>query len=81
MTNYCLTLFLIVLLDERQSPSYATSTQHGNAKYTVHHFMTSNGVMYRVCGLRLGPNFVVQVVADKKFYLRLTIEKKCIYGF
>ena len=43
--------------------------------------MTSKGVMYRVCGLRLGPNFVVQVVADKKFYLRLTIEKKCIYGF
>ena len=34
-----------------------------------------NGVIYRVCSLRLGPNFVVQLAVDKKFYLRSTFEK------
>ena len=32
-------------------------------------------VMYRVCGLRLGPNFVLWLAADKNFYLWLTVEK------
>ena len=31
--------------------------------------------MYRVCGLRLGPNFAVRLSADKNFYLQLTVEK------
>ena len=31
--------------------------------------------MYRVCGLRLGPNFEVLLTAEKNFYLRLTVEK------
>ena len=31
--------------------------------------------MYRVCGLRLGPNFVLRLVTEKNFYLRLTFEK------
>ena len=31
-------------------------------------------VMYRVCGLRLGPNFVLWLAADKNFYLWLTVE-------
>ena len=31
--------------------------------------------MYKVCGLPLGPYFVVQLTAEKNFYLRLTIEK------
>ena len=33
------------------------------------------GIMYRVYGLRLGPNFVLRLGADKSFSLRLTIEK------
>ena len=33
--------------------------------------------MYKVCSLRLGPNFRVCSAADKKFYLRLTVEKMC----
>ena len=33
------------------------------------------GTCYRVYGLRLGPNFGVRPVADKNFYLRLTVEK------
>ena len=32
-------------------------------------------VMYRVYGLRLDPNFVVRLAADKNFYLQLTVEK------
>ena len=32
-------------------------------------------VMYRVCGLRLDPNFVVQLAAGKNFYLRLAVER------
>ena len=31
--------------------------------------------MYRVFGLRLGPNFGVWPAADKNFYLWLTVEK------
>ena len=31
--------------------------------------------MYRVCGLQLGPNFVVRLATSKNFYLRLTVEK------
>ena len=31
--------------------------------------------MYRVCGLRLGPNFGVWPAAGKNFYLWLTVEK------
>ena len=31
--------------------------------------------MHRVCGLRLDPNLGVRPAADKKFYLRLTLEK------
>lgn len=34
---------------------------------------TSFGNMSRVCGLPLGPNLGVQLVADKKFYLQLTV--------
>ena len=30
--------------------------------------------MYRVYGLRLGPNFVVQLAAVQNFHLRLTVE-------
>ena len=30
--------------------------------------------MYKVCGLGLGPNFVVWLVADKNFYLWLTAD-------
>ena len=37
------------------------------------------GGMYRVFGLRLGPNFVAWLAADENFYLRLTVEK--LYGF
>ena len=37
------------------------------------------GVMYRIFGLQLGPNFVAQLAAGKNFYLRLTVEK--IYVF
>ena len=33
--------------------------------------------MYMVCSLRLGSNFRVCSAADKKFYLRLTVEKMC----
>ena len=35
--------------------------------------------MYRVYGLRLGPNYGVGPAADKNFYFRLTIEK--MYAF
>ena len=31
--------------------------------------------MYRFCGLRLGPNLGMRPAADKKFYLRLTVQK------
>ena len=31
--------------------------------------------MYRVYGLRLSPNSVVRVAANKNFYLRLTVSK------
>ena len=31
--------------------------------------------MYRVFGLRLGPNFAVRLAAEKNFYLRLTVGK------
>ena len=31
--------------------------------------------MYRVFGLRLGPNFVMRLVMDKNIYLPLTVEK------
>ena len=31
--------------------------------------------MYRIYGLRLGPNFVLQLVAGKNFYLWLMVEK------
>ena len=31
--------------------------------------------MYGVFGLRLGPNFVVRLAADKNFCLQLTVEK------
>ena len=31
--------------------------------------------MYRVCGLRQGPNFGMRLTAVKNFYLRLAIEK------
>ena len=31
--------------------------------------------MYSVCALLLDPNFRVRLMADKKFYLRLTVEK------
>ena len=41
--------------------------------------ISSLGIMYRVCGLWLGPNFAVRLVADKNFYLRLTVEEK--YAF
>ena len=33
------------------------------------------GVIYRICGLQLGPNFVVRLAADKNFYLSLTVVK------
>ena len=32
-------------------------------------------VMYRVSGLRLGPNFGLRLTDDKSFYLRLTVTK------
>ena len=31
--------------------------------------------MYRICGLRLGPNLVVRPTTVKKFYLRQTVWK------
>ena len=36
----------------------------------------NEGVMDRVCGLRLGPNFVVRLGSENNFHLLLTIEKK-----
>ena len=33
------------------------------------------GVMYRVCGLQLRPNFGVRPAAGKNFFLRLMVEK------
>ena len=32
-------------------------------------------------GLRLGPNFVVRLAAEKNFYLQLTVEKKHAFAF
>ena len=32
-------------------------------------------VTYRVCGLRLGPNFAMRLAADKNIYLWLTVEE------
>ena len=37
------------------------------------------GGIYRVCGLRLGPNFGVRPATGKNFYLRLTVEKMCAF--
>ena len=34
------------------------------------------GSMHRACGLVLGPKCGVRSVADKKFYLRLTVKKR-----
>ena len=31
--------------------------------------------MYRVCGLRLGPIIGLQLAADKRFHMRLSVEK------
>ena len=31
--------------------------------------------MYRVCGLQLGPNFVLRLTAFKNFYFGLTVGK------
>ena len=36
--------------------------------------------MYRLCGLRLKPNFRVRLTADKNFYLFLTVEKMHIFA-
>ena len=36
--------------------------------------------MYRVCGLRLRPNFVVRPAAVKNFHLRLTVEKMLAFA-
>ena len=33
------------------------------------------GILHRVYGLKLSPNFAVRLAADKNFHLRLTIEK------
>ena len=33
------------------------------------------GVMYRVCGLRLGPKFRIYPAAERNLYLRLEAEK------
>ena len=30
--------------------------------------------MYRVCGLRLGPIMGLKLTADKRFYVRLSVE-------
>ena len=35
--------------------------------------------MSKVCGLRLGPNFVLRLAADKNFYLRFTFEKMHVF--
>ena len=32
--------------------------------------------MYKLCGLRIGPNIGVGPVIDKKFYLRLAADKR-----
>ena len=37
--------------------------------------------MYRVCSLRLGPNFGMQLIAEKSFYLRLRSRKYMPTGF
>ena len=37
--------------------------------------MSFRGVMYRVCGLRLGRNIGVREAAGKKSYLWLTVDK------
>ena len=37
--------------------------------------------MYRVYGLRLGPNFEVWPAGDKHFYLRLIFEKMIAFAF
>ena len=41
----------------------------------LQNFWPDERVMYSVCALLLGPNFGVRLMADKKFYLRLTVEK------
>ena len=38
------------------------------------------GVMIKVFGLQLGPNFEVWLATDNKFYLRLTVEKMCAFA-
>ena len=41
----------------------------------LQNFWPDERVMYSVCALLLDPNFGVRLMADKKFYLRLTVEK------
>ena len=41
----------------------------------LQNFWPDERVMYIVCALLLGSNFGVRLMADKKFYLRLTVEK------
>ena len=39
-------------------------------------YVTSkSGVMFRVCGLRMGPKFGVRLAAESNLYLRLVAEK------
>ena len=38
------------------------------------------GAVYKVYGLRLGPNFEVRLTAENNFYLRLTAEKMHAFG-
>ena len=40
--------------------------------------MAPLGILYRVCGLRLGLNFGKRPAAGKNFYLPLTVEKMCV---
>ena len=51
------------------------SGRWGGLSIFIHKEVNFKGVIYRVSGLRLLPNFVVRLVADKNFYLRLTVEK------
>ena len=52
-----------------------------NSGFLLHKMLKWEGVwdggggIYRVCGLRLGPNFGMRLTAKKNFYLRLTVEK------
>ena len=41
----------------------------------IHEKVCYLGLMYRVCSVRLGLNFVVRLVAEKNFYLRLMVNK------